>query len=63
MAHLTVLQRIALLAGILAMLLASPLAVFPLANNAAAPVAESPAPPNIVLIFADDLDLDLGTVT
>ncbi len=38
------------------------LALFPPENSAARQADEAPAPPNIILIFADDLDLDLGTV-
>ena len=57
MAHLSAVTRFALLAGMVALLLASPVAALPTASP-----AEDPTPPNIILILADDLDLDLDTV-
>lgn len=58
MAHLSAVARFVLLASSALLLLASPVAALP----AASPAADPTPPPNIILILADDLDLDLDTV-
>lgn len=63
MSHLFAVLKLALVVGIVAIVLRSPVAAAPTTDPVVVLATQPSTPPNIILILADDLDLVLETVT